>query len=457
MRIVGVSVVRNEADIIRITVLHHLAAGLDRLLIIDNGSTDGTDRILRQLARDRRVDWSRDEGLFRQGEMLTTLARRATAAGADWVIPFDADEFWYAPQRPLRQVLATSTAAALRVHLVDFIQRREQLRPSAGALQHMTRRVAKPVGDMGRDWEVVATEHTAYVEAKRSPKWISRAAATITVSCGNHTVTGVPGIYDETDEIVCLHAPLRSRERLAAKAQRVPSADAPHGGGWQLGRWRALQEASRLDQEWAANSYAAGCLDVNGDRHPVIFDPTLRDLVTPWLPRPWWTRVTGGPVRHPWPQGASPRDRCSATAVPLVELKPSDGDVIPLAGPVHQVGLAVGLWPDGWVGDELRFWVVAHQPIHAITIEGYTPFAADEPVDLRVSIAGVVTIRSFGVSSFPCRIPCVMPMGTTIELAVVAGRTWCPRELSGSVDARRLSFVLTRIAFESEADATEPK
>ncbi len=119
MRIFGLSVVRNEADIIRLTVLHHLAVGLDRLLIIDNGSTDGTDCVLCQLSRDSRVEWSRDEGVFRQGEMLTTLARRAAAQGADWVIPFDADEFWYAPQSNIRRVLESPTAAALRVRIVD--------------------------------------------------------------------------------------------------------------------------------------------------------------------------------------------------------------------------------------------------------------------------------------------------------------------------------------------------
>ena len=253
MRVFGVAVVHNEADIIRLTVLHHLAAGLDRLLIVDNGSTDGTDRILRQLARDGRVDWSRDEGAWRAGEMLTTLARRAAAEGADWVIPFDADEFWYAPQRSIRQVLETSTAAALRIHAVDYIQRREQLRSSPDALQHMTGGLPDRLARFGRDWEVVETEQASYVEAKRSPKWISRASATITLSCGNHIVTGISGRYDETDEIVCLHAPLRSRERLETKARRVPSTDTPPSkGSWHFGRWRALEAAAELDREWAA-------------------------------------------------------------------------------------------------------------------------------------------------------------------------------------------------------------
>ena len=46
MRLYGVSMIRNEADIIRVNILYHLSIGFDRLLVVDNGSTDGTDRIL---------------------------------------------------------------------------------------------------------------------------------------------------------------------------------------------------------------------------------------------------------------------------------------------------------------------------------------------------------------------------------------------------------------------------
>ena len=37
----GISMVRNEADIIPLNVLYHLASGIDRMLVVDNGSTNG--------------------------------------------------------------------------------------------------------------------------------------------------------------------------------------------------------------------------------------------------------------------------------------------------------------------------------------------------------------------------------------------------------------------------------
>src|SRR4028119_277959 len=113
MRVYGLLVARNEVDIIRTNVLYHLSLGLDRLLVVDNGSSDGTDRVLGELARDPRVRWTRDEGLFYHGHIATELAREAYGEGADWVVPIDADEFWYAPGGDLRGVLEQSEAGAL--------------------------------------------------------------------------------------------------------------------------------------------------------------------------------------------------------------------------------------------------------------------------------------------------------------------------------------------------------
>lgn len=81
MKLYGLSMVRNEADIISVNVRCHLAAGFDRMLIVDNGS----DEILRELDKDERVRCTRDASpSFRQGEVFTELAREAYAEGADW-------------------------------------------------------------------------------------------------------------------------------------------------------------------------------------------------------------------------------------------------------------------------------------------------------------------------------------------------------------------------------------
>ena len=93
--IAGVSIVRNEADILELTIRHHLRKGFELLLIADNDSDDGTRDVLRMCAaRDPRVHWTRDgTGMFHQAKTVTGLAREAFSRGARWIVPFDADEF----------------------------------------------------------------------------------------------------------------------------------------------------------------------------------------------------------------------------------------------------------------------------------------------------------------------------------------------------------------------------
>ena len=100
-RIVGLSMVRNEADIIESFVRHNVAF-LDELHVIVQPSGDGTDRILGKLAEEGLplvVIENNDAG-FMQGEHLSSHARRLLAtAQCDAVVVLDADEFIKAPDR----------------------------------------------------------------------------------------------------------------------------------------------------------------------------------------------------------------------------------------------------------------------------------------------------------------------------------------------------------------------
>src|SRR4051794_2278118 len=113
-RLVGALVVRNAADIVRVTVLHHLVLGLDAVLVADNGSTDGTRKALARLAEERPVTVLDRPGAYDQIALMDELIGVARADGADWVVPFDADEFLVCP-RGLRTVLAGTRAEALEV------------------------------------------------------------------------------------------------------------------------------------------------------------------------------------------------------------------------------------------------------------------------------------------------------------------------------------------------------
>jgi predicted O-methyltransferase YrrM len=307
MQLWAVMIVRNEADILAANVLHHLSKGVDRFLIVDNGSSDGTDVVLRQLGRDRRIRWTVDRGPYRQARITTELAREAYLGGADWVLPIDADEFWWSDDGDLRTALQGYSAGALRVDVINFVQRRSQHGSQADALLHMTRRPPRPVGPVEHAPDLVQAREIGFVEMMYPPKWVSRATVALEIEEGNHVVTGLDGPARAAPNIVCLHAPLRCRAVLDAKVeqgQRIAELQRDlRQRAWHVLRWKQLAEAGSLDAEWAANSYADGGLDVYGSHHPVVYDSRLADVVTPWLaaaaamaqtPAPGFASLPGG-------------------------------------------------------------------------------------------------------------------------------------------------------------------
>jgi len=288
VKITGISIVRDEADIVRMTLLYHLAIGCDNILVIDNGSTDATPRVLEKLSRRYPVEWVRDDGSFRQAELATELAREAARNGADWVVPFDADEFWWPRMMSLRSLLEESSAGVLQTRMVNFVQRRRQHRSSRSSIARMTWR-AETVRSSVFEGDLVEAGEISYVEGIYPPKHVARATASIDIGKGNHAIGGVPGPLELTDDLVCLHAPLRSRHELEKKAAIAPRTyreNLDPRSSWQHRRWGRLASEGGLAEEWAANSQRRGNLDLMGTKRPLVFDTLLSDLAAPWLPLP---------------------------------------------------------------------------------------------------------------------------------------------------------------------------
>jgi hypothetical protein len=101
MRFVGIATAKNEIDIIEAFVRHTLAF-VDQLVVLDNGSTDGTLDILRGLVKEGlplEVVEDAAPGYY-QSQRMTRLMREFACGRyrADWVVALDADEFLVVPE-----------------------------------------------------------------------------------------------------------------------------------------------------------------------------------------------------------------------------------------------------------------------------------------------------------------------------------------------------------------------
>jgi hypothetical protein len=107
VKIVAVSMVRNESDVLEAFVRHH-AELVDELVIVDHRSIDGSRELLHELEREGLPLTCRVEGSLvqRQWEVLTDAMRQAADGGADWIVPLVADELVRPLDGPLRDLLA---------------------------------------------------------------------------------------------------------------------------------------------------------------------------------------------------------------------------------------------------------------------------------------------------------------------------------------------------------------
>jgi hypothetical protein len=95
MKIVVISTIRNEADILETFVRYHLQF-VDRMIIVNHRSVDSSADILNGLQQEGlSLDVVRETGIeHQQGSVLSRFMKKAVLEyDADWVIPLDADEF----------------------------------------------------------------------------------------------------------------------------------------------------------------------------------------------------------------------------------------------------------------------------------------------------------------------------------------------------------------------------
>jgi hypothetical protein len=300
-RVIGVLVVRDEVDIVRLCVLHHLALGCGRILALDNGSSDGTATVLQRLAARVPLSWSSDVGPYRQHEFVTGLAQEARRLGADWILPLDADEFWISPGGLSAALSCPSAHGAVEAARTELIQRRGRRRATPAGVLTLTMRVASPSDDDPAAIAQFQAGNRSMFEIAQGPKLAMRLTPDLAIDRGAHSASGLAGEVMPSRALTILHAPLRSRACLARKAvhgERLELAGAEGLQGWQVRQWASLARAGTLDAVWNAHAYdEQGMLQIGDRRLSLVRDRRLAMALKRWV-RPPVTQFAARALRR---------------------------------------------------------------------------------------------------------------------------------------------------------------
>jgi glycosyltransferase involved in cell wall biosynthesis len=264
--VVGISMVKDEEDVIEATLLHMLNE-VDHVIVADNMSTDRTRDILDALQRmmpDRLTVLDDPEPAYRQSEKMTALAHYAHAEhGADWLVPFDADEWWYSPFGSIRIVLEDIAPQWLVVPapLYDYVA----------------------TGDDDRR-EHVPTRRIQWRRPSPAPlhKVACRWREDLVIEQGNHSASynGRATLFDPL--LTIKHFPYRSEAQFKRKARNGAAAYAaagpalPESMGAHWRQWGQLSDEQLSDvfRTWYFRDDPKQALIIDGEHQPaLVFDP----------------------------------------------------------------------------------------------------------------------------------------------------------------------------------------
>lgn len=251
----AIAMVKNEADIVTELVRHVFNQDFDAMLIVDNGSTDGTLEILEDLAREYPLFVGSDAevGYF-QDQKMSTLARAVRRVGASWVVPIDADEFWFARSQTVGAFLRSTPTPRIEASIHNAF-------PTPG-----TPTLRGPVSGSVR---IDLTAH-------RLPKVAARAVPLLWFFTGNHYALA-PGSVDSG--LYILHYPWRSPGQLQRKIRQGAVALRERGDGATVGaHWQGQDSKEDLELENTWNELLRGRGDESLGWYPVgpfaVADPS---------------------------------------------------------------------------------------------------------------------------------------------------------------------------------------
>lgn len=254
---------KNEEDVLP-WILEHLITQVDHVIVADNMSTDGTRPFLDALQEEHPDQLTIVDDpvvAYMQSQKMTMLARKAHHEfNADWIIPFDADEFWYSPFGCIKDVLAEQAPQWLvaPAHLYNHIT--TDLDPLEES---------NPLRRIGWRSKTPASLH----------KVACRFREDLVIQQGNHGALYDGGGTVIDGLLVVRHFPYRSAEQFAKKAIQGAAAyaatDLPESEG---AHWRSYGRLADANGVEVLHSVYREWFHIRGkpDLEAHVYDPAVR-------------------------------------------------------------------------------------------------------------------------------------------------------------------------------------
>lgn len=216
MKTIAVSMMKDEADICYWTV-KNMVQQVDTVLVLDNNSSDNTAELCKAAGA---IVFPDPSVAYYQSEKMTNLAKTARLEyGADWVVPFDADEIWYSPFGKISDLLSELSP--------------QWLAASAKMYNHYATakdpEFSNPIKRLG--WR--------HRESGALPKVACRWREDMIIHQGNHSAFYEGGTTVFDNYLVIRHYPYRSPEQFlrkienGSKAYRATTLEEDVGAHWR--------------------------------------------------------------------------------------------------------------------------------------------------------------------------------------------------------------------------------
>ncbi|MCW8926482.1 MAG: glycosyltransferase family 2 protein [Xanthomonadales bacterium] len=203
MKLVMTLLVRDEQDIIRENIEYHMAQGVDFFIATDNRSIDATANILMEYESRGLLHYIHEASdNYNQHAWVTRMARLACAEyGANWIINNDADEFWWPVQGSLGETFARlpDDVNIVKAQRHNFVPVESQNKPFWSRMLYREKTSLNPLG------------------RPLPPKVAHRGSATVKVSQGNHSVSGITDPHAVDGLIEIFHYPIRNYRQIENK------------------------------------------------------------------------------------------------------------------------------------------------------------------------------------------------------------------------------------------------